>query len=329
MMVFAPTFRLVWRSLLVVGLVAIVALIAFRWAASSREVQALGTLPKQGGRLVATPEGDIYILERGSAEAQTVLFAHGTAAWSGLWLPTLEVVGAQPYRAIGYDLPPFGFSQHAKDMDYSRQRQADRILALIAALGVRPIVVAHSVGAGPVAEAVLRDPDAFAGLVLVAGAIGLNSHLDPSEVPTIISREWAREIAVAATVSNPILTKRLLKNLIHVKDAATDDVIEVLYQPMAQSGYTRGVSQWLPSLLVPPINALSTRPDNWKNLKVPTIFIWGDMDTVTPLAQAEELVRNTPYASLVTLPNVGHIPQIEAPNLFLSKLISALETFSK
>ncbi len=117
MIVFGRIVKILWRSFVAITLLLVLVLIGFSWAASSRETAQLGTLPEQGGRLVATTEGDIYILERGDPTGTPVLFAHGTAAWSGLWLPTLETVGAQSYHAIGYDLPPFGYSQHSEDGD--------------------------------------------------------------------------------------------------------------------------------------------------------------------------------------------------------------------
>jgi len=316
--------RFTWRFCLLLLLLAILALAGFRWAAAEREVNDVGYLPPQGGALIETNEGAIYVLERGQSDGTPILFAHGTAAWSGLWLPTLEKVGAAGYRAIGYDLPPFGFSQHAADRDYARTRQADRILALIKAHNIRPIVVAHSFGAGPVAEAVMQDPDAFAGLIVVAGAIGLNSHDAAKSLPFPLRSDLTRTVGVAATANNPYLTARLLRSLIHIKSAATPETVAVLQQPMTRAGYTSAMADWLPSLLATPLNAQSTRPANWQNLDLPVVFIWGDADAVTTLAQAEALLAATPGATLTVMPDIGHIPQIEAPERFQAHLLSAL-----
>ncbi len=194
---------------------------------------------------------------------------------------------------------------------------------------MRPLVVAHSFGAGPVAEAVLSKPEAFAGLIIVAGAIGLNAHLEPVDMPALLDNELFRRLAVSGNASNPRLTKTLLRNLIHVKDTATYDVIDVLQQPMTRAGYTHAVTQWVPSLLSSPHEALSTRPENWRALSLPTFLIWGDKDTVTPLSQGETLAEIIPNATLTMLPDVGHIPQIEASALFQSNLLSALNALSK
>ena len=43
-------------------------------------------------------------------------------------------------------------------------------------MDTRPIIIAHSIGATAETEAVLRDPTAFCGLIIVDGAIAL-THL--------------------------------------------------------------------------------------------------------------------------------------------------------
>lgn len=187
--------------------------------------------------------GAIYLLERGRVDDTPVLFAHGTAAWSGLSLPTLETVGAGRCRAIDHDLPPFGYSAYAIDRDYSRQQQADRIQALVNALDMRQILVAHSFVAGLVAEAVMQEPDEFAELVLVAGAIGLNTHLDPKELPGIIRNDRIREFAVAATATNPYLTGKFLRDLFHVEKAADTSFL----QKWSSHPFIRGRIQTVPS----------------------------------------------------------------------------------
>lgn len=295
---------------------------------SIRETEKFGTLPSQGGRFIDTKHGKIYIIERGPEDGIPILFAHGTAAWSGLWLPTLETIGQHSYRAIAFDMPPFGYSEYPADGSYNREDLAQTTLALIDALEIRPIMVAHSIGAGPASEAVLSKPAAFSGFVIVAGAIGLREDQNSTHIPMILSNESARRIITGATASNPILTGAFLRNFINIKDAATPEIIKVLRQPISREGYTAAVAQWLPQLFETPLRARSTQPTEWQNLNLPTHIIWGDQDSVTPLPQAKNLAALIPAAELVTMAGIGHIPQIEAPELFQEKLLSAIANIS-
>ena len=80
-----------------------------RTAAVLRETQTAAQVAPSEGRFVDTAQGRIFVLEQGPADGVPVLLAHGTGAWAGLWQPVLEALAEKGYRAIAFDLPPFGF----------------------------------------------------------------------------------------------------------------------------------------------------------------------------------------------------------------------------
>ena len=147
------------------------------------------------------------MIDKGNQSVTHVLFAHGTAAWAGLWRPTLEAITAQGFRGTAFDMPQFGWTEHPTDNDFSRPRQAERVIFLLEALGSKPIIVAHSVGTGPMAEAVLMRPDLVAGIILVSGAIAFGSHKKPKHLPLPLRNDTLRRIATYLTASNPYLTR--------------------------------------------------------------------------------------------------------------------------
>jgi pimeloyl-ACP methyl ester carboxylesterase len=305
----------------------LVLLLALRLTAAIREIAVLPDRFPDEGRPVETALGPIYVEELGPQDGPALLLVHGSVGWSRIWRPTQVALAAEGYRAVAFDLPPMGWSFRDPAGDYSRETQATRIMALVEALKIRPVMIAHSFGAGPAAEAAMRDPGAFAGLVVVSGAVGLEGHLSGTSLPWPLQNAFARELAVSATVTNPAAMGPLLRLFLHRKDAATEDVIAMLNRPGRRSGTTAALAQWLPSLLVPPTNALSTRPEAWQALDLPLAFLWGDRDTTTPLAQGERLAGLT-GAPLSILAEVGHIPQLEAPAEFQAALIATLAGLS-
>jgi len=321
-------FRFAFRLFLAVLLLLLLAVLGFRWAASARETIDFGAGLPENGRMADTSGGAVFLLEAGRRGDPPVLFAHGTAAWSGLWQPVMKEVAAAGFHAMAFDMPPFGWSEHPEDPDFSREEQAARVIALLETLNSRPVVVAHSIGAGPVAEAVLRRPGLVSGLVIVDGAIALGSHAAPKEVPFYLRNGAVREYVTAATASNPLLTRQFLRSFIHVKEAATPETVALLQEPMQRQGYTAAVAAWLPQLFVPPKNALSTRRAPWQALDLPVGLIWGQEDSITPVAQARELAALIPGAQLAILAGVGHIPQIEEPGAFRKILIPLLQSIS-
>jgi pimeloyl-ACP methyl ester carboxylesterase len=57
---------------------------------------------------------------------------------------------------------------------------------------------------------------------------------------------------------------------------------------------------------------------------MPTLVIWGEKDSITPLRRGQELRRLLPNADLVVLPGIGHIPAIEDPESFNAALVAYL-----
>jgi pimeloyl-ACP methyl ester carboxylesterase len=318
--------RIAVALVLILVSLTLVLLLGLRLASAIREVGLLPVRLPEEGQIVETSLGPIYIEELGPETGQPVLLFHGSVGWSRMWRPTQAALAAEGYRAIAFDMPPMGWSFRDPAGDYSRATQARRALALIQALGIRPVLVAHSFGAGPAAEAAMQDPAAVAGLVVVAGAIGLDTDGTGKTLPWPLGYPFLRELAISATVTNPPAMGPLLRRFLHRKDAATPEVIAMLNLPGKRSGTTTALADWLPSLLLPPVGAQSTRPEGWIAFPLPLALIWGDRDTATPLDQGQRLADLT-GAPLAVLADVGHIPQLEAPAQFQAALLAALAAF--
>lgn len=318
-------FRFIVKTLFAVLVLAVLALAALRIAAALREQAEQSTAPTEGA-FVETASVTFYTQSAGSPGDTPVLLAHGTAAWSGFWRRELDQLGAAGFHAIAFDMPPFGYSDRAADRDYSRTRQAERILDLVATLPAPPVMVAHSFGAAAVTEAVLRKPEAFAALVIIDGALGMQDAAEPKALPLPIRPRVLREAAVSASATNPLATGFLLRGLLHNKAAATDMYIDVLQQPQNRSGTTAAYADWIPSLLAPAPDSLSRDPANYADLALPVRIIWGDQDTVTPPSQAQALAAALGQGDVIYLEDVGHIPHIEAPEAFMAALLSVLKS---
>jgi pimeloyl-ACP methyl ester carboxylesterase len=52
-------------------------------------------------------------------------------------------------------------------------------------------------------------------------------------------------------------------------------------------------------------------------IKVPTLLLWGDKDELIPLDCGHDAAQAIPNSRLIVLPNIGHIPSIEAPAEFI------------
>lgn len=62
------------------------------------------------------------------------------------------------------------------------------------------------------------------------------------------------------------------------------------------------------------------------SITAPTLLIWGEKDTATPLADAKEMERLIPGAALVSFPSAGHYSFLDNPAQFAAVLKSFLNS---
>ncbi|KFN44526.1 alpha/beta fold hydrolase [Arenimonas oryziterrae] len=328
-----PVLVLRWSFRLLLGGVMVIALVllAFRWQAQQREVRDPQTSAPATGRFVDAAGLHFFVQEAGPMQGPVVVFIHGTGAWSETWRESMQTAAAAGYRAIALDVPPFGYSQRPADGDYSRAAQARRILGVLDALKIdRVVLVGHSFGAGATMETVFLAPERVRGVVLVDAALALTRDPDadpegPWALRAFLAAAPVRDAVVASLLTNPDYTERLLQKFVHDPQAATPARVQVYQQPLALAGSTSAVGQWLPTLLLPGPPSKSDDADAYRTLRLPVRLIWGDQDDITPLAQGRQIETLVPGAHLVSLPGIGHIPQIEDSPHFRTVLLEQLQ----
>lgn len=320
--------KLLRIALICVGLLCLVVVTPFIAMGFWEHVDRTAAAPTSG-RFVHASDVDLYIQEWGSKSGPVILLVHAAGGWSGVWQGTAQALSAAGYRVVAVDMPPLGYSERPATLAYSRVDQARRLIATLDALGVqRAILLGHSFGGRAVAEAALRWPERVAGLILVDAALGLDA---PPQPQSIISRvlAWspARKLIAAATLSNPLFTKTLLKMFVANPESVTPYWVTVYQQPLNVSGTYSAAADWLPELLDEPNNdSLSSHSASFAKLAAPTLVLWGGKDTVTPLEQGKLIAQSISGARLVVLPGVGHLPPIEAEKAFNDTVLDFLRS---
>jgi pimeloyl-ACP methyl ester carboxylesterase len=54
-----------------------------------------------------------------------------------------------------------------------------------------------------------------------------------------------------------------------------------------------------------------------RSITAPTLLVWGEKDALIPFSNAKDYLDNLPHAELISFPDLGHVPQEEAPALTL------------
>ena len=256
----------------------------------------------------------------------TVIFVGGLSAWSGTWARTIESLNAKNknFSYIAIDLPPFGFSIPDEARNYFRDVQAARLASFVAAKQLEKVIlVGHSYGGGPATEYVLHNQDRVAKLILIDAVLNVGeTKVVPSYSP--VQNGLLRSVLIGVLVHIDSFALSRLKSFVFVTDNINQSLLDVYTQYFDTRHVTKKLSAWLLDYVEDPLVYESTSADAYRALSVPVRLIWGDKDTITPIAGATQLLGLVPHIELYTLRGVGHIPMIEDYAQFDAALQDAL-----
>jgi pimeloyl-ACP methyl ester carboxylesterase len=331
-----------------VVLAIVLTLAGFRVAAAGRERMSRPDAAPKTGRFVRAADVELFVQEEGPADGAPVVLVHGTGAWSEIWRGTMHALAGAGYRAIALDMPPFGFSSRPANADYGDDAQARRILAALDALGLeRATLVGHSFGGRPTMQATLLAPQRAERLVLVDAALDLSRRCAGADVrgcagasttpspPVETAGPWPmravlgapvlRDAVVAATLSNPGMTARLLSKLVSNRETAvTPARVAMLQRPFVLDGWTHGLGEWLAPFATTRTSSMATDRSRYGTLTMPALVLWGARDSLTPMSQGEDIARLIGGARWEVLARAGHIPAIEDEPSFDAALLDFL-----
>ncbi len=249
-----------------------------------------------------------------SCDRIPLLLIHGFPFNSSMWELQVEDLG-ELARVIAPDLRGFGRTD-ATPAPYSVGLFAEDCANLLAYLGIDgPIVVGGlSMGGYIALEFYRRYPKRVAGLILAATRAGADSA--EGKAGRDKAAETARSQGAAATASG-----MLPKLLAPQNYDDQPDVVEFV-QEMMESASVEGI--------VGALMAMKERPDSTPTLpeiEVPTLIIHGAKDQLIPLSEAEAMHQAISGAELVIVPDAGHLPNLEQPELFNDAVMDFLEMF--
>ena len=308
----------------------LLALVWLRVAAGSRETLSRSLACPLNGRFLQAGDLQMFVQEDGPAEGSPVLFVHGPGAWSQMWRRTMDTLAVRGFHVVAVDLPPFGFSERPSNADYSDEAQGQRILAVAEALHLTGItLVGHSFGARSAMEAYFLDSLRFSRIVLVDAALGLSEmgKVRPQRyaLRTLLAIAPLRNALVAATLTNPTFTRRLLRRFVWDPSTITPEYVAMIQRQLTVERTTPAIGAWVRPFLLSHERSLVVMSPLYESIGVPTLLVWGESDSVIPAAQGRDLAKLIPGAKFVELAGVGHMPVIEAPQRFDEELLQFLQ----
>ncbi len=233
----------------------------------------------------------VHYLDAG--QGPVLVLVHGLGSSSEDWRDSIRYL-ARGYRVVALDLPGYGKSDKPRS-DYSIEYHVAAVNDFIDALGAGKVALAgNSMGGWIAATAALNNPDKISHLVLVDSA-GLRLDKSPPINLNPATKEEERALLLALFANKSFVTEKLVAD---------------------RWEYRKGIRTTVQATLESFKTKLPLLDDRLKNIKVPTLIIWGRDDTLTPLAFAERFAKGIPGSKLIVIDDAGHLPQVEQPKAF-------------
>lgn len=238
--------------------------------------------------------------ESGSAVGPVIVLLHGWGCNLSTVASIRKIVEGK-MRVFSYDLPGFGKSDEPPTVwgieDYTRFVEKS-----FKYLGIEnPILLGHSFG-GRIS--ILYSSRNKTSKVLLVDAAGVKPHLSLKWYLKVYSYKAAKKLYPL------IYGKKRAQQKIDAARAKRGSSDYNNATPMMRAVLSKCVNEDLCHVM--------------PQIKAPTLLIWGENDTATPLADAKKMEKLIPDAGLVSFPGCGHYSFLDNPGGFRAVVKSFL-----
>jgi pimeloyl-ACP methyl ester carboxylesterase len=249
-----------------------------------------------------------------NGEGIPTLLLHGWMDNADTWLEVLDLLAARNLPAIAYDQPGFGVAPPLEDGSVLDQLVdfAGRAVLRAAEQSGGPVLVAgNSLGGWTALRASQHDDLPIAGILLLgpAGVRMAPLFFTVDRIPAV-----ARIIGLPAPVPENVVRSvagRIYRNLAFSEPAAIDrSIVDRFTRFTADRPVIRERIDYAKRL-----RSELEDPFEPERIQAPVLALWGDGDRLCPPDGADALADLLPDARIEIIPDCGHCPQIECPEV--------------
>jgi pimeloyl-ACP methyl ester carboxylesterase len=251
----------------------------------------------------------VHHFEAGEEQGRALLLLHGMGGAHLSWAPAIPTL-AEHYHVIAPDLPGFGSSTPLPNQ--RTHALIHWIKTLLDSLKLQQaVVVGNSIGGLIARLYASAEPQYVPAVILVNGGA----------VPTMPAP--LRAAANTPGLGNVIFgllgrtatSRSSIDQMIHAPSVKTEAYIRQVIDTR------QGFSALLRMLARDSLPAATPR--------VPTLLLWGAEDKVVTLDEAEKIKASIPGSILSPIAECGHMPQLEATEVFTWQVHQFLENLSR
>ena len=248
---------------------------------------------------------------------------HGFGASLFSWHEVIAPL-AEMGTVIAYDRPAFGLTERPLEWDgenpYSQESQVELAIGLMDALGIeQAILVGNSAGGTISMLTTLKYPERVQSLILVDPAVYAGGGAPAWSRPLLGTPQMRH---LGPLVARQIQTRgpELVELAWHDPAKITPEILEGYQKPLR-------VDNWDKALWELTISSReSGLAERLSEFDLPVLVITGDDDRIVPTEQSLRLAEEIPNAQLAVIPQCGHVPHEECPDVFMQAVTNFLDS---
>ena len=233
-------------------------------------------------------------------EGPPLVLVHGAADDHRSWQPQLDALPDE-FTVVAWDEPGAGRSSSVP-ADFGITDYARCLAALIEELALGPAHIAGLSWGGTVTLELYRQrPELVSALILADTYAGWKGSLPASEVRARVE---------------------VVRRMLDARPDEFDPALSGLFAADPPPRVVRLLSEIAADVrretleVQLPVMAATDQRDLLPRIAVPTLLIWGEVDARSPLTVAREFELAIPEATLVVIPEAGHLSNLEQPERF-------------
>lgn len=248
----------------------------------------------------------LHVRDTGPKDRPAIIMLHGFGSSLHTWEPWARALEVD-YRVIRFDLPGSGLSDPDPTGDYTDLRTMQLLAALMDRLGVaRASLIGNSIGGRIAWTFAALNPERVTKLVLISP--------DGFESPGIAYGQKP-EVPAMVKLMRYFLPQGLLRKNLEAAygnaESLREDTVDRYYDLMLAPGVRD-------AMIARMEQTVRTDPEPLlRNIAAPVLLVWGEKDALIPFSNAADYARFIPESSLASFPDLGHVPQEEAPEISL------------
>lgn len=256
-----------------------------------------------------------------------LLLLHGYADSADTWRPLLRELERAERAASAVDLTGFG-TAGALDPGAMLPQWDALVAAAVerasaAAGGDGVIVVGNSLGGALALRAAQRDDLPIAGIVPIAPA-GLHmarwfSIIENTQLVRLLRYS---PLPVPGAIVRPIVARVYRELALHDRAGADRAVVDSFVGHIGTLERSTGVLE-IGRRLLPELED----PFDLARIDCPLLLVWGERDRMVYTDGAERVLRIVDYSDIEVIPDCGHCPQVETPELLAEMLLGFRQRF--